>query len=78
MRINNSFSRKLLFVFYLIFLLGAQSVAYAQITIGEEVELNTNVQVEYEIGGIVVTGTDYLDKNVIILYISFFLIVYII
>ncbi|HRG60185.1 MAG TPA: outer membrane protein assembly factor BamA [Bacteroidia bacterium] len=40
----------------------------AQTTIGEqEVELNTTVQVEYEIGGIVVYGTDYLDKNVIIL-----------
>lgn len=40
----------------------------AQTQIGEqEVELNTSVQVEYEIAGIVVSGTDYLDKNVIIL-----------
>jgi outer membrane protein insertion porin family len=40
----------------------------AQTVIGEqEVELNTTVQVEYEIGGVVVQGTDYLDKNVIIL-----------
>jgi outer membrane protein insertion porin family len=40
----------------------------AQIVIGEnEVDLNTSVQVEYEIGGIVVVGTDYLDKNVIVL-----------
>lgn len=56
-----------LIVFITILLLAHQSLQ-AQTAIGEqEVELNTTVQVEYEIGGIVVYGTDYLDKNVIIL-----------
>lgn len=53
---------------FIALLLFVSIIAKAQTAIGEqEVELNTSVQVEYEIGGIVVQGTDYLDKNVIIL-----------
>ena len=59
------FYHKLLGIFALLF---SNSYSFSQTVIGEqEVELNTSVQVEYEIGGIVVNGTDYLDKNVIIL-----------
>ena len=59
------FYHKLLGIFALLF---SNNYSFSQTVIGEqEVELNTSVQVEYEIGGIVVNGTDYLDKNVIIL-----------
>lgn len=59
--------KKLLALLCLISIWGTKS-GYAQTIVGQdEVPLNTSVQVEYEIGGIVVNGTDYLDKNVIIL-----------
>lgn len=65
------FSNKKAFIALLLpyFLCISVKPNYAQTVIGDKssVEINKNVQIEYEIGGIVVKGTDYLDKNVIIL-----------
>jgi outer membrane protein insertion porin family len=68
MTFNYNLSAFLKQLFILILLVLNLNSSIAQGTIGEqEVELNTTVQVEYEIGGIVVYGTDYLDKTVIVL-----------
>jgi outer membrane protein insertion porin family len=53
---------------FLCFLMMMGFNTFSQTIIGDQdVDLNLSVQVEYEIGGIVVQGTDYLDKNVIVL-----------
>ena len=68
MKLNLSPTIKVTILILTCCVLAIWNPTYAQVQLGnDEVELNTSVQVEYEIGGIVVDGTDYLDKNVIIL-----------
>jgi outer membrane protein insertion porin family len=43
------------------------ALTYAQVNLGGELDLDYNRQVEYEIGGITVTGVEYLDKNVLVM-----------
>jgi outer membrane protein insertion porin family len=64
---NTGFNTKLLAILILLTLKLNSVFAQEKVLGQQEIELNTSVQVEYEIGGIVVFGTDYLDKNVIIL-----------
>jgi outer membrane protein insertion porin family len=57
---------KRLFILFL-FAAGILSVAHAQITIGDKVNIDYSNPKEYTLGGITVSGVKYLDQNVLIM-----------
>ena len=55
------------FVFIAVILLGFLRPAVSQVDIGSGTTIDFQRPVEYEIGGVTVTGVEYLDKNVLVM-----------
>ncbi len=63
--------RKMILLLGLSLLFLAPKTGFGQVTLGDDLVVNYDKPVEYEIAGVTVTGVEYLDKNVLVMLAGF-------
>ncbi|HPI87459.1 MAG TPA: hypothetical protein PLR01_13880, partial [Bacteroidales bacterium] len=56
-----------LFLVLALLISGFASGVFAQVSLGDQSVIDYTRPIEYQIGGITVTGAEYLDKNVLVM-----------